>query len=171
MQIICKPSAGCIYLGTFYVHNPTSAAVRCRQQCQQQQAVTILQTGICWKLKYKFPIQLANFQIIISLSEYQICENQKKIDCGPMPNLMVALCSTPQFGSRPLLECRAVTLRIGERKTWEDAKWILYLANSVTGLEPQKMYTLFSYFLFKINMTKKWRQSSNQYNYCISYQN
>ena len=33
-----------------------------------------------------------------------------------------------KFGSRPLLECRAVTLPIGERKTWEDANWILHLA-------------------------------------------
>ena len=37
--------------------------------------------------------------------------------CGRMPNVMAtlpnigsALCSTPQFGWRPLLECRAVTL-------------------------------------------------------------
>jgi len=27
-----------------------------------------------------------------------------------------------KFGSRPLLDCRTVTLRVGERKTWEDAK-------------------------------------------------
>jgi len=27
-----------------------------------------------------------------------------------LPNIGGALCSTPQFGSRPLLECRAVTL-------------------------------------------------------------
>jgi len=40
-----------------------------------------------------------------------------KLECGPMPNVMVALpttggavCSTPQFGWRPLLECRAVML-------------------------------------------------------------
>ena len=39
------------------------------------------------------------------------------LECGPMPNVMVALpningalCSTPQFGWRPLLECGAVTL-------------------------------------------------------------
>jgi len=23
---------------------------------------------------------------------------EKKLKCGPMPNLMIALCSTPQFG-------------------------------------------------------------------------
>jgi len=34
-----------------------------------------------------------------------------------LQNIGGALCSTPQFGSRPLLDCRAVTLRIGERKT------------------------------------------------------
>jgi len=39
-----------------------------------------------------------------------------------MPNIGGALCSIPQFGSLPLLDCRAVTLPIGEHKTWEDAK-------------------------------------------------
>jgi len=41
-------------------------------------------------------------------------DNEK---CGPMPNVMAAvpniggaLCWTPQFGWRPLLECRAVTM-------------------------------------------------------------
>ena len=45
---------------------------------------------------------------------FKIKNNQK---CGPMPNVMAALpniggalCSTPQFGWRPLLECRAVML-------------------------------------------------------------
>jgi len=40
-----------------------------------------------------------------------------QLECGPVPNVMAALpttggtlCSTPQFGWRPLLECRAVTL-------------------------------------------------------------
>ena len=44
-------------------------------------------------------------------------KKKKELECGPMPNVMVALpniggalCSTPQFGSRPLLKCRAVTL-------------------------------------------------------------
>jgi len=43
--------------------------------------------------------------------------SKKELECGPMPNVMVArpniggaLCSTPQFGWRPLLDCRAVTL-------------------------------------------------------------
>ena len=47
----------------------------------------------------------------------RLCKGKKKLECGPMPNVMVALpntggalCSTPQFGWRPLLECRAVTL-------------------------------------------------------------
>jgi len=42
---------------------------------------------------------------------------QIQLECGPMPNMMAALlniggalCSTPQFGWRLLLECRAVTL-------------------------------------------------------------
>ena len=49
----------------------------------------------------------------------------QKLECRPMPSVMVALsniggalCSTTQFRSRPLLDCRAVTLPIGERKTW-----------------------------------------------------
>ena len=33
-----------------------------------------------------------------------------------------------KFGSCPLLECRAVMLPIGERKTSKDAKWILHVA-------------------------------------------
>jgi len=40
-----------------------------------------------------------------------------KLECGPMPNVMAALpnidgtlCSTPQVGWCPLLQCRAVTL-------------------------------------------------------------
>jgi len=45
--------------------------------------------------------------------------NTDELECGPMPNLMGALpniggggalCSRPQFGSRPILERRAVTL-------------------------------------------------------------
>ena len=44
-------------------------------------------------------------------------EVMKKLECGPMPNVMAALpniggalCSMPHFGWRSLLECRAVTL-------------------------------------------------------------
>jgi len=44
-------------------------------------------------------------------------KKKNKLECGPMPNVMVALpniggtlCSTPQFGWRPLPDCRAVTL-------------------------------------------------------------
>jgi len=42
---------------------------------------------------------------------------QWKLECAPLPNVMAALpnirgalCSTPQFGWRPILECCAVTL-------------------------------------------------------------
>jgi len=42
---------------------------------------------------------------------------KKQLECAPMPTVMAALpniggalCSTPQFGWRPLVECRAVTL-------------------------------------------------------------
>ena len=44
-------------------------------------------------------------------------KKEEELDCGPMPNVMVALpnkggaaCSTPQFSWCRLLECRAVTL-------------------------------------------------------------
>jgi len=50
--------------------------------------------------------------------------NMKKLECGPMPNLMVALpntggalCSTPQTWLTPTTRCRAVTLP--RRKTVE----------------------------------------------------
>jgi len=49
-----------------------------------------------------------------------------------LQNIGGALCSTPQkLGSRPLLDCRAVTLRIGERKTW----------GRKVNFAPGKMYT------------------------------
>jgi len=48
-----------------------------------------------------------------------------------------------KFGSRPLLDCRAVTLPIGERKTWrtqsEFCTW--YNSVGVTEQKPPKMYT------------------------------
>jgi len=61
-----------------------------------------------------------------------------KLKCGPMPNVMVALpniggalCSTPQFGWRPLLECRAVTL--SRRKSCWNLRGCPKLAN---GFQP-----------------------------------
>jgi len=49
--------------------------------------------------------------------QQKIRKNNWKLECGLMPNVMAALpniggalCSTPQFGWRALLECRAVTL-------------------------------------------------------------
>jgi len=45
-----------------------------------------------------------------------------------------------KFGSRPLLECRAVTLPIGERKTWRTQTEFCTWQNSVTGQKPPKMY-------------------------------
>jgi len=45
-----------------------------------------------------------------------------------------------KFGSRPLLECRAVTLPIGERKTWRTQTEFCTRQNSVTGQQPPKMY-------------------------------
>ena len=70
------------------------------------------------------------------------------LECGPMPNVMVALpniggalCTTPPFGSHPLLDCRAVTLPRGERKTWRTQSEFCTWQNSVTEqLQPLKMY-------------------------------
>jgi len=45
------------------------------------------------------------------------------------------------FGSRPLLDCRAVTLPIGERKTWRTQREFCTWQNSVTDQQPPKMYT------------------------------
>ena len=60
--------------------------------------------------------------------------NQIQLECGPMPNMMVALpttggavCSTPQFGWRPLLECRAV--RLPRRETRWNLQGCPKLAN------------------------------------------
>jgi len=50
-------------------------------------------------------------------AQLTVSKQISKVECGPMPNVMAALpniggalCSAPQFGWRPLLECRAVTL-------------------------------------------------------------
>ena len=47
-----------------------------------------------------------------------------------------------KFGSRPLLECRAraVTLPIGEGKTWRTQSEFCTWQNSVTGQQLPKMY-------------------------------
>jgi len=44
-----------------------------------------------------------------------------------------------KFGSHPLLECRAVMLPIGERKTWRTQTEYCTWQNSVTGQQPPKM--------------------------------
>jgi len=46
-----------------------------------------------------------------------------------------------KFGSRPLLDCRAVTLPIWERKTWRTQTEFCTWQNSVTEQQPPKMYT------------------------------
>ena len=45
-----------------------------------------------------------------------------------------------KFGSRPLLDCRAVTLPIWERKTWRTQTEYCTWQNSVTEQQPPKMY-------------------------------
>ena len=44
-----------------------------------------------------------------------------------------------KFGSRPLLECRTVTLPIGERETWRTQSEFCTWQNSITGQQPPKM--------------------------------
>jgi len=51
----------------------------------------------------------------------------------PVPN-------AAKFGSRPLLDYRAVTLPIGERKTWRMQNGFCTWQNSVTEQQPPKMY-------------------------------
>ena len=45
-----------------------------------------------------------------------------------------------KFGSRPLRECRAVSLPIGERKTWRTQTEFCTWQNSVTEQQPPKIY-------------------------------
>ena len=45
-----------------------------------------------------------------------------------------------KFGSRPLLDCRAVMLPIVERKTWRTQSEFCTWQNSVTEQQPPKVY-------------------------------
>jgi len=45
-----------------------------------------------------------------------------------------------KFGSRPLLDCRAVTLPTGERKTWRMQSEFCTWQNSATEQQLPKMY-------------------------------
>jgi len=52
-----------------------------------------------------------------NLRRLRLGEEKKELECGPMPNVMVALpniggtlCSTPQVWVTPTIRCRAVTL-------------------------------------------------------------
>jgi len=47
-----------------------------------------------------------------------------------------------KFGSRLLLECRAVSLPIGERKTWRMQTEFCTWQNSVTRQQQRKMYII-----------------------------
>ena len=75
-----------------------------------------LANGYAWNLQGRLAMGVTMTELMnnILLIIYIYLQ---KLECGPMPNVMVALpnvgdalCSTPQFGWRPLLECRAVTL-------------------------------------------------------------
>ena len=74
------------------------------------------------------------------------------LECGPMPKVMAALpniggalCWTPQFGWRPLLECRVVTLLIQAKRTQDlDTKWILHVVKFRYGARaPENVYTVY----------------------------
>ena len=45
-----------------------------------------------------------------------------------------------KFGSSPLLDCRVVTLPIGQRKTWRTRSEFCTWQNSITEQQPPKMY-------------------------------
>jgi len=76
---------------------------------------------------------------------------KKELECGPMPSVMVArrpveyrwrpVLNAAKFDSRPLLNCRAVTLPIAERKTWRNQREFCTWQNSVTEQQPPKVYT------------------------------
>jgi len=67
-----------------------------------------------------------------------------------MPNVMVhgrpveyrwpSVLNAAKFGSRPLLDCRAVTLSIGQRKTWRTQSEFWIWQNSVREQQPPKVY-------------------------------
>jgi len=48
--------------------------------------------------------------------------------------------NSAKFGSRPLLDCRAVTLPIGERITWRTQSEFCTWQNSVKEQQPPQMY-------------------------------
>ena len=61
-------------------------------------------------------------------------------DGRPAEYRWLPLLNAAKFGSRLLLDCRAVTLRIGERKTWRTQSEFCTWQNSVTEQQPPKMY-------------------------------
>jgi len=74
------------------------------------------------------------------------------LECGPMPKVMAALlniggalCWTPQFGWRPLLECRVVTLLIQAKRTQDlDTKWILHVVKfRQEARAPESLYIVY----------------------------
>ena len=67
-------------------------------------------------LRYNF-LKITTICIILQSTNISVYSSEKKLECGPVPNVMAALpniggalCSMPQSGWRPLPECRAVTL-------------------------------------------------------------
>jgi len=61
-----------------------------------------------------------------------------------LPNIGGAVFNAAKFGSRPLLDCHAVTLPIGESKTWRTQSEFCTLQNSVMEQQPTKIHVIYS---------------------------
>jgi len=61
-------------------------------------------------------------------------------DGRPAEYRCLPVLNAAKFGSRPLLDCRAVTLAIGERKTWRTQSEFCIWQNSAMEQQPPKMY-------------------------------
>ena len=64
-------------------------------------------------------------------------------DCRPAEYRWRPMLNAAKFGSHPLLNCCAVTLPIGERKTWRTQSEFCTWQSSVTEQQPAKMYIVY----------------------------
>jgi len=76
---------------------------------------------------------------LIKINNYNVGNAQP--DGRPAEYRWRPLLNAAKFGSRPLLDCHAVTLGIGERKTWRTQSEYRTWQNSVTEQQPPKVYT------------------------------
>jgi len=74
----------------------------------------------------------ATAEHLLRIIETRMWANAQR-DGGPAEYRWRPALNAAKFGSRPLLECRAVTLLIGERKTWRTQSEFCTWQNSVTG--------------------------------------